>query len=102
MIDNRSSGYFVNILEYVSKGRIEFVGGDIRDYKSVASSMDGVDVVFHLAASVGRQRSIDNPQLDSEINMIGTINVLEAMRQMCIRDRYIMFAMKNTVNLEKH
>lgn len=80
VIDNLSSGYFVNILEYVSKGRIEFVGGDIRDYKSVASSMDGVDVVFHLAASVGRQRSIDNPQLDSEINMIGTINVLEAMR----------------------
>ena len=43
--------------------------------------MEGVDVVFHLAASVGRQRSLDNPQLDSEINLIGTVNVLEAIRK---------------------
>ena len=54
----------------------------MRDYTSVERAMEGVDVVFHLAASVGRQRSLDNPQSDSEINLIGTINVLEAMRKM--------------------
>jgi UDP-glucose 4-epimerase len=37
-------------------------------------------VVFHLAASVGNTRSIDNPVRDSEGNVIGTLNVLEAAR----------------------
>lgn len=81
VIDNLSSGYIINIASYVSGGKVEFVGGDIRDYLSVEKAMKNVDVVFHLAASVGRQRSLDNPQLDSEVNIIGTINILEAMRK---------------------
>jgi nucleoside-diphosphate-sugar epimerase len=63
-MDNCSSGYIANIVEYIHNGQVEFVGGDICDYQSVENAMDGIDVVFHLGASVGRQRSIDNPQLD--------------------------------------
>lgn len=81
VIDNLSSGYICNIAPYIAERKVEFVGGDIRDSIAVDKAMNEVDVVFHLAASVGRQRSIDNPQLDSEINVIGTINVLEAMRR---------------------
>ena len=81
VIDNLSSGYIENISEYIRSGQIKFLGGDVRDKAAVELAMKGVDAVFHLAASVGRQRSIDNPQLDSEINLIGTINVLEAMRK---------------------
>lgn len=81
VIDNLSSGYIINLARYIADKKVEFVGGDIRDYLSVERAMDGVNVVFHLAASVGRQRSIDNPQLDSEVNLIGTINVLEAMKK---------------------
>lgn len=81
VLDNLSSGHIINLSEYIEKREIEFLGGDIRDYLSVEKAMKGVDVVFHLAACVGRQRSLDNPQLDSEINLIGTVNVLEAMRK---------------------
>lgn len=81
VLDNLSSGYLINIQKHLRKGNVEFVGGDVRDYLSVEKAMDGVDVVFHLAASVGRQRSLDNPQLDSEVNLIGTVNVLEAMKK---------------------
>lgn len=74
--DNLSSGYYDNI-----KGlNIEFVNGDILDSEAIKAACKGVDVVFHLAASVGRQRSIDFPQKDSEINLVGTVNVLEGMR----------------------
>ena len=81
VIDNLSSGYIINIKSYIERQQIEFMGGDVRDFNSLERAMEGVDVVFHLAASVGRQRSLDNPQLDSEINLIGTVNVLEAMRK---------------------
>lgn len=81
VLDNLSSGNIINIAHLIGKN-VEFIGGDVRDYTSVERAMEGVDVVFHLAASVGRQRSLDNPQSDSEINLIGTVNVLEAMRKM--------------------
>jgi len=47
--------------------------------------MKDVEVVFHLAASVGNKRSIEHPTLDSEINVIGTLEVLEAARQVGVR-----------------
>lgn len=74
--DNLSSGYYDNIKDLP----VEFIKGDILDKDAICDACKGVDVVLHLAASVGRQRSIDHPQLDSEINLIGTINVLEGMR----------------------
>ncbi len=77
VIDNLSSGYKSNI-EGLD---VEFVQGDILDKELVDNLTKGKDVVFHLAASVGRQRSIDNPVLDAQINLIGTTNVLEGMRK---------------------
>lgn len=76
VFDNLSSGNYDNIREL----NVNFIKGDILDKDAIKEVCKGVDVVFHLAASVGRQRSIDHPQLDSEINLIGTINVLEGMR----------------------
>lgn len=55
--------------------------GDIRDAETCVKACEGVDAVFHLAASVGRQRSLDYPRLDSEINLVGTVNILEGMRE---------------------
>lgn len=74
--DNLSSGNYDNIKDLP----VSFIKGDILDKEAIKEACKDVDVVFHLAASVGRQRSIDHPQLDSEINLIGTINVLEGMR----------------------
>lgn len=76
VFDNLSSGNYDNIRDL----NVKFIKGDVLDKDAVKEACKGVDMVFHLAASVGRQRSIDHPQLDSEINLIGTINVLEGMR----------------------
>lgn len=81
VLDNLSSGHFVNIENYVKNGDIEFIQGDICDVDAVNQATKGVDVVFHLAACVGRQKSIDNPQLDSSTNLLGTVNVLEGMQK---------------------
>jgi UDP-glucose 4-epimerase len=47
--------------------------------------MFGMDVVFHLAASVGNKRSIDQPITDAETNVVGTLHVLESARQAGVR-----------------
>lgn len=77
VIDNLSSGYKINL----DGKQIDFVEADITDSISVEHACVDVDVVFHLAACVGRQKSLDDPILDSTINLLGTINVLEGMRK---------------------
>ncbi len=75
--DNLSTGTMAN-LEGLD---VEFILCDIRDADAVSGACEGMDVVFHLAACVGRQKSIDDPQLDSSVNLLGTVNVLEGMRK---------------------
>jgi UDP-glucose 4-epimerase len=82
VLDNLSTGYRENL---DTLPQAAFVEGDVRDGELVAKLMQRVEVVFHLAASVGNRRSIDNPILDSQINVIGTLNVLEGARHAGIR-----------------
>jgi UDP-glucose 4-epimerase len=76
VLDDLSSGYRDN-LEGL---RVTFLEGDVRDPAMVRRAIDGCDTVFHLAASVGNTRSIDDPVRDSEVNVLGTLRVLEAAR----------------------
>ena len=75
-MDDLSSGYKENLLP-----EAQFIKGDVRDQGIVDKAMAGCSVVFHLAASVGNKRSIDDPLTDASINLIGTLNVLEAARK---------------------
>ena len=82
VLDNFSSGYRCN-LDALPGARV--VEGDVRDPRAVAEAMAGREVVYHLAASVGNKRSIDDPVTDAEINVVGTIRVLEAARRVGVR-----------------
>jgi nucleoside-diphosphate-sugar epimerase len=75
VLDDLSSGYRENLVPGVP-----FVEADVRDAEAVATALQGCDVALHLAASVGNARSIDDPAKDSQINVLGTLNVLEAAR----------------------
>jgi UDP-glucose 4-epimerase len=81
-LDNLSTGYPENLKELK---RVRLVEADVRDEGAVNRAMDGVEVVFHLAASVGNARSIENPLDDSDINVLGTLRVLEAARLSGVR-----------------
>jgi len=54
---------------------------DIRYYTNIEPLVKWSDVVFHLAAQIHVDRSITNPQETLDINVIGTMNVLEAVRK---------------------
>jgi len=79
VLDDLSSGFAENLVPGVP-----FVEGDVRDATVVTGSVEGCDAVLHLAASVGNARSIDDPVKDAQINVVGTINVLEAARRSAI------------------
>lgn len=53
---------------------------DIRDFDELKKIINEVDVIIHLAGQVAVTTSISNPKEDFEINTVGTINVLEAIR----------------------
>ncbi|HZI48659.1 MAG TPA: SDR family NAD(P)-dependent oxidoreductase, partial [Pyrinomonadaceae bacterium] len=82
VIDNLFSGYRKNIDQLKS---VHFIEADVRDEVAVAHAMEGTEIVFHLAASVGNVRSIEQPIDDSEVNLLGTIRVLEAARHAGVR-----------------
>ncbi len=78
VIDNMLSGYRSNL---DGLGGVRLIEGDIRDASNIETAADGAEVIFHLAASVGNKRSIEMPVDDADINVIGTLRVLEAARK---------------------
>lgn len=77
VLDNLSSGYRANLEPFP---QVRLVVGDVRDPAAVAEAAEGAEVIYHLAASVGNVRSIEHPIDDSEINVLGTLRVLETAR----------------------
>jgi CDP-paratose 2-epimerase len=65
---------------HVEKLRVEI--GDVRDARAVESAVQSADQVFHLAAQVAVTTSLVDPRLDHDVNVGGTLNVLEAIRAM--------------------
>ncbi|MBN1161420.1 MAG: SDR family oxidoreductase [Dehalococcoidales bacterium] len=78
VMDNLFTGLLSNLEK--SKDRIKFVKADILDKALVKDIVEDVDYIFHLAAHVGYIRSIKDPYYDMEVNIKGTLNLLEACR----------------------
>ena len=78
VLDNFSTGYEENLKPFT---QVKVIRGDIRDSQAVAEAIKGAEVVFHLAASIGNVKSLEDPIFDSDVNVLGTLNVLEAARK---------------------
>jgi len=64
--------------------KIEIFAGDIIDPYGVREAMEGIDVIFHLAALIGIPYSYHSPDIYVETNVKGTLNVLQAARSMSV------------------
>ncbi|HDQ06556.1 MAG TPA: SDR family NAD(P)-dependent oxidoreductase [Candidatus Bathyarchaeota archaeon] len=78
--DNLYSGKIEHIEDLMDKG-LNFVQQDIRDTAALENATKNSEVIFHLAAQTSVPFSMKNPKEDSEINVVGTLNVLEAARK---------------------
>jgi UDP-glucose 4-epimerase len=78
VIDNLYSGKLENIERHIKNSKVDFVKGDIRDTSLVKKSLVDVDAVFHLAAIISVPFSVSNPELTFDVNVAGTLNLLNA------------------------
>ncbi len=79
VLDNFSTGHRSNIP--LSNSALQVVEGDIRDQMTVEQTVSGVDAIVHLAAVASVQASVDDPFGTHEVNLIGTVNLLEAAKK---------------------
>jgi UDP-glucose 4-epimerase len=78
VLDDFSSGNIENIKQHLGEGNFHLIKGDIRNRGNVERAVKDADVVYHLAAIVSIPLSIENLALVEEVNVRGTLNVLEA------------------------
>ena len=80
VFDNLYSGKIEFIEDLMNKG-LNFVQEDIRDTAALEKATKNCKVIVHLAAQTSVPFSMENPKDDCEINVVGTVNVLEAARK---------------------
>lgn len=76
VVDNLETGYRDNV-----NSGAELCIGDVADQDTIGNAMEGVEVVYHLAAARAVLRSVDHPRESDRANTGGTLNVLECARQ---------------------
>jgi nucleoside-diphosphate-sugar epimerase len=65
--------------------RVEFLEGDLRDAEACVRACAGVETVFHLAAMASVPRSIESPAETMDVNVVGTVHLLESARRAGVR-----------------
>lgn len=88
-----AEGHAVRVLDDLSTGKrenlegvgVDFREGDLRDAQLLAAVVRGVDCVLHQAAIASVAVSVSQPLLEQEVNLVGTLRLLEAARQAGVR-----------------
>jgi nucleoside-diphosphate-sugar epimerase len=70
-----------NVRHNLANPKFSLVRGSILDEKALAQAIKGADVVFHLAGQAGVRFCIENPLKAEEVNAMGTLDVLQAVRR---------------------
>ncbi|MFQ5510299.1 MAG: SDR family oxidoreductase [Candidatus Krumholzibacteriia bacterium] len=83
VLDNLSTGKRENMASF--EPRINWVEGDLRDVDTVERAVDGVEYVVHQAALASVPRSIKDPVSSSQVNVQGTLNLLEAAKKRAVK-----------------
>ena len=92
------SGSRENLIWLQQNGKLSFEHGDIRNHNDVTRVIQSFkpEVVFHLAGQVAMTTSIANPRMDFEVNVLGTHNLLEAVR-LYIPEAIVVYSSTNKV-----
>ncbi|HKM76431.1 MAG TPA: NAD-dependent epimerase/dehydratase family protein [Candidatus Bathyarchaeia archaeon] len=78
--DNLVSGKKTRLENSLRNPRFKFVQGDLTDYDNLEKQMKGHDIVWHFGANTNMRIGLTDPKVDFSNGLIGTFNVLNAMR----------------------
>jgi len=105
VLDNLDPFYDVGIKEHTievcrdlaaaGEGSYQFVEGDVRNAVTVEDTVGNAEFIYHQAAQAGVRPSVEAPRRYDEINVDGTLNVLDAARQADVRR--VIFASSSSV-----
>jgi len=82
---SRGDGGWLSALSEEQRDNLDVVSGDLRDPHAVFEAVRGVDIVFHLGALISIPYSYRHPYEVAEVNLMGTLNVLMACRDLGVQ-----------------
>ena len=77
VFDNFSTGK----REFLKSARCKIIEGDVKDFNLLLDASKGMEEVFHICGDINVRRSIDEPRVNFDTEVIGTFNLLEACRK---------------------
>ena len=95
VIDNMTQGTLENLKQHKNNPKVKVYNTDIRDAETLNKIFAGHDAVFHLAAQANIRKSPIDHKSDLENNLVGTINILEAMMTNNVND--LVFASTSAI-----
>jgi dTDP-glucose 4,6-dehydratase len=80
VFDNFSTGKRENLTDFARDSRVNIIEGDLRDFSLILQATKNIEIVFHEAALPSVIRSVKAPFTTNDVNINGTLNLLEAAR----------------------
>lgn len=81
VLDNLSTGRRENLAQSLASGSVELVVGSVTDLKTTEEAARGCERIYHLAATVGVRRVLEDPIAGLRNNVLGTDSILCAARR---------------------
>ena len=97
VFDNLSSGRMEFIKHHADNSKFSFITGDLLNTEDIEKALDGIDMVYHIAANPDVRLGADDTAVHLEQNIIATYNLLEAMRKKGRAKIKIAFTSTSTV-----
>jgi len=91
VLDSLLAGTTENLEEHLSSTGLHLIKADVRNSRAVKKAVKGATAVFHLAALVDVPLSVENPVLTNDVNVNGTLSILEASLAESV-DRFIFMS----------
>ncbi len=85
ILDNFATGKRENILPLINNPHLTIIEGDLRSFHIVRTAVKGVDYILHQGALPSVPRSINDPITTNDVNILGTLNILEAAKEFGVK-----------------
>jgi nucleoside-diphosphate-sugar epimerase len=95
VLDNFSTGKRENLFPFKDYPNLEIFEGDLRSFHIVRDAVKGVDYVLHQGALPSVPRSVKDPITSNDVNINGTLNILEASKEFGVKR--VVFASSSSV-----
>lgn len=85
VLDNFATGKRENLFEFKGNPDFELIEGDLRSFHVVRAAVKGMDYILHQGALPSVPRSIHDPLTTNDVNILGTLNILEAAKEFGVK-----------------